>query len=100
MGAEKISLKNEQKFIFQFLLKIEIAISNSFFNLIMKTKNEKNSNFYFILKQKPNVPFRTHNPCMKSIIQKTNVLKNKNCIFFAFFKNLKNEFPSNLYFKN
>ena len=23
----------------------------------MKTKNEKNSNFYFILKQKSNVPF-------------------------------------------
>ena len=40
------------------------------------------------------------NPCMESIIQKINFLKNENCIFFAFFKKLKNEFPSNLYFKN
>ena len=55
--TEKISEKNEQKFIFQFLLKIEIGIWNSFFDLIMKTKNEKNSKFYFILKRKSNVPF-------------------------------------------
>ena len=40
------------------------------------------------------------NPCMESIIQKIKFLKNENCIFFAFFKKLKNEFPSNLYFKN
>ena len=40
------------------------------------------------------------NPCMESIIPKINFLKNENCIFFAFFKKLKNEFPSNLYFKN
>ena len=49
--------KNEQKFILLFLLKIEIEIRNSFFDLIMKMKNEKNSKFYFILKQKSNVPF-------------------------------------------
>ena len=57
LGTEKIWYKNEQKFIFQFLLKSEIGIWDSFFNLIMKTKNEKNSNLYFILKQKSNVPF-------------------------------------------
>ena len=32
------------------------------------------------------------NPCMKSIIQKINFLKNNLFFFFAFFKNLKNEF--------
>ena len=57
-AQKKISWKNEQKFIFQFLLKIEIGTSNLFFDLIMKTKNEKKkSKLYFILKQKSNVPF-------------------------------------------
>ena len=56
-GAEKISWKNEQKFIFQFLLKIEIGIWNSFFDLIMKTKNEKNSKL-FHFKTKIECPFR------------------------------------------
>ena len=37
---------------------------------------------------------------MESIIQKTNLLKNEIGIFFAFFDNLKNEFPSNLDFEN
>ena len=56
-GTEKISQKSKQKFIFLFLSKIEIKICNSLFDLIMKTKNEKISKFYFILKRKSNVPF-------------------------------------------
>ena len=44
LSAETISWKNEQKFFFQFLLKIEIGIWDSFFDLIMKKKNEKNQN--------------------------------------------------------
>ena len=36
----------------------------------MKTKNEKNSNFYFILKQKSNVSFDPRiNVCTESAIQ-------------------------------
>ena len=50
-------LRRRIDFIVQFLLKIEIGIWNSFFDLMMKTKNEKKSKLYFILKQKSNVPF-------------------------------------------
>ena len=57
LGHRKNPVKNEQKLIFLFLLKIEIEIRNSFFDLIMKTKNKKISKFYLILKQRLNVPF-------------------------------------------
>ena len=55
-GHWKNLLKNEKKFIFLFLLKIEIEIWNPFFDFIMKTKNEKRSKFDFILKRESNVP--------------------------------------------
>ena len=55
---EKISLKNEQRFIFQFLLKIEIGIWNLFFDLIMKTKNQKKIKIPFHFKTKIECPFR------------------------------------------
>ena len=57
MRLIKGELRRRIDFIVQFLLKIEIGIWNSFFDLIMKTKNEKKSKLYFILKQKSNVPF-------------------------------------------
>ena len=56
-GVLKNLVKNEQKFIFLFLLKIKIEIWNSFFNLIMKTKSGTKTKFYFILKWNSNVPF-------------------------------------------
>ena len=52
--------KSRQKMssISLFLLKIEIEIWNSFFDLIVKTKQEKKmSKFYLILKQKIEGPF-------------------------------------------
>ena len=55
--TEKISEKNEQKLIFQFLLKIEIGIWNSFFDLIMKTKNDKKFKILFHFKTKIKCPF-------------------------------------------
>ena len=57
MRLIKGELRRRIDFIVQFLLKIEIGIWNSFFDLMMKTKNEKKSKLYFILKQKSNVPF-------------------------------------------
>ena len=39
------------------------------------------------------------NPCMESIIQKINFLKNENCIFFAFFKNLKKQISFKFIFR-
>ena len=40
-----------------------------------------------------------NNPCMESIIQKINIFEKLKLNFFAFVKNLGNEFPSNLYLK-
>ena len=56
LGHRKGFVKKGTEFIFQFSLKIEIVIWNSFFDLIMETKNGKNAKFYFILKQKSNAP--------------------------------------------
>ena len=58
------------------------------FNLIMKTKNERKSNFYFILKQKSNVPFDPgiYNPCTESVIQFSFYGKNHFCVFQFRFK--------------
>ena len=57
-AQKKISWKNEQKFIFQFLMKIEIGTSNLFFDLIMKTKNEKKKiKTLFHFKTKIECPF-------------------------------------------
>ena len=50
-------------------------------------------NFQFKIKMGKSI----NNLCMKSIIQKIYFLKNKYYFFFAFFKNVKNEFLSNLY---
>ena len=52
-----------------------------------KMKNEKLPKFALFFNQKTNYTFGTwiNNPCMESIIQKINFLKNKNCIF-PFFK--------------
>ena len=58
LGTEKISWKNKIKFIFQFLLKIKTGIWNSFFNLIMKAKNEKKIKILFYFKTKIECPFR------------------------------------------
>ena len=88
-GTEKNSRKNEQKFIFPFLLKIQNEIRNLFFDLIMKTKQEKKiSKFYFILKRKPNVPvdpriYTDYELCWISIL--IICFKNKNqCSIFDF----------------
>ena len=54
-GAKKKSCKNEQKFIFLFLLKIKIEILNSFFYLITKKKIE------LFFKMKIKCPFRPMN---------------------------------------
>ena len=52
-----------------------------------KMKNEKLPKFALFFNQKTNYTFGTwiNNPCMESIIQKINFLKNKNYIF-SFFK--------------
>ena len=56
LGHRK-NFTKQQIFIFQFLLKMGIGIWNSFFDLIMRTKNYKKLKFYIILQQKSNVPF-------------------------------------------
>ena len=56
-GHRKDFVKKQNKIHFSIFIENRNWDLNSFFNLIMKTKNQKNSKFYFILKQKPNVPF-------------------------------------------
>ena len=67
--SSKLPLKNESFHIFSIFQKTEHKTQVSFFNLIMKTKNEKNSNFYFILKEKSNVLF---NPRIRILVNYLN----------------------------
>ena len=57
-AQKKFYKKNEQNLIFLFLLKIKIEIWNSFFDFIMKAKNEKKFNTQFHFKTKIEYPFR------------------------------------------
>ena len=73
-------LRRRIDFIVQFLLKIEIGIWNSFFDLMMKTKTEKKSKLYFILKQKSNVPFDPRNFVIVKL-QNLKIISNWTLIF-------------------
>ena len=61
----------------------------------MKTKNEKKSKLYFILKQKSNVPFDPRielesNPCTESIILFSNLIEIENWQFLVFLFSILN----------
>ena len=71
----------EKKQTILLLLKIEIEIWDLFFDLILKKKNEKNSEFYFILKQKSNVPCDPRIKLEVSFSFFILILKTKNHIY-------------------
>ena len=81
----KIELENDFEFDFEFEFELEFKFE---FEIEFEIQINFESEFEFKI-----------NPCMKSI-NKKKFFEKKKFHFFAFFKNLKNEFPSSLYFKN
>ena len=103
--SSKLPLKNESFHIFSIFQKIEHKTQVSLFNLIMKTKNKKNSNFYFILKEKSNVLF---DPRIRILVNYLNFVfytevktksKYKTLNFlFQYIKNTKWQYTDSVYF--